>query len=121
MKDAVDDDASINFRRAFYNSLGEGNGAEVVFNWGMAESQLLCCPNMIRPLLIKEGTRSEQASEDAQKKPAKKSNNPMLSKRKIDVGSAQSTGFPDDSINDEKTALAEVDEDGSETTDDEGM
>ena len=120
MKDAVDDDASIDFMRAFYNSLGEGNGVEVAFNWGMAESQLLSCPNMIRPLLIKGGKRSEQASEDAQKKPAE-SSNPMLSKRKTDTGSTQSMGFPDDSNNDEKTALAEIDEDDSETTEDEGM
>lgn len=122
MKDAVDDDACIDFMRAFYNSLAEGHGVEDAFEDGLAESRLLYRPDMIRPLLIKGGTNSKKTSEEAQKEPAcEEEQQPSACKRKVDVSSAQSTGLVDNPNDDGKTALIEVDEDESETTEDGGM
>ena len=122
MKDAVNDDACIDFMRAFYHSLAEGSGVEAAFEWGLAESRLLYRPDIIRPLLIKGGTKSKQTGEEAQKKLAKHSNTSALWNGKLEVRSAQSTGLVDHPNNDGKTALteADVDEDESETTEDRG-
>ena len=118
MKDAVDDKAAIDFMRVFYHSLAEGQGIEDAYNWGLAESQLLHCPDMIRPHLVKVGTKSKTASEEAQK-----SSNPVLPEEKVDLGSAQSKGLVGYPNNDGKNAStdAEVNEYESEEMDDGGM
>ncbi len=118
MKDAVDDKACIDFMRVFYQSLADGQGIEDAYNWGLAESQLLYRPDMIRPHLVKAGTKSKTASEETQK-----SSYPVLSEEKVDVGSAQSKGLVDNPNNDSKTALteAESNEYESEEMDDGGM
>ena len=118
MKGAVDDKACIDFMRVFYHSLAEGQGIDDAFNWGLAESQLLYRPDMIRPHLVYAGTKSKKASEEAQKW-----GNPVLSEEKVDVGSAQSKGLLDNPNNDGKIALTEakVNEYESEEVDDGGM
>lgn len=123
MKDAVNDTASIDFMRVFYGSLAEGHEVEDAFKWASSDSELLYRPDMIRPLLITGGTKSKKAIEEAQKKPAKKGSNPVLSEGKVEVGSAQGQGLFDNPNDNRKTTLVEteVDEDESEETDDGGM
>ncbi|KAM0801269.1 hypothetical protein BDR22DRAFT_200079 [Usnea florida] len=117
MKDAVDDKACIDFMRVFYHSLAEGQGVDDAYEWGLAESQFLYRPDMIRPHLVKAGIKSKTASE------AQRSSNSVLSEEKVDVGSAQSKELVDDPNNDGKNALtqAELNEYESEEIDDGGM
>lgn len=121
MKEAVDDHACIDFVRAFYGSFVLGTGVDAAFDWALTESRLLHREDIIRPLLLKGGT-NKGAGEDAQKKSARKSSSLAPSKEEAVFSSAQSSGL----INggkDGKTTLkeAEVSEEESEVTEDEGI
>lgn len=120
MKDAVDDHACIDFVRAFYGSFVLGTGVDAAFEWALTESRLLHREDIIRPLLLKGGT-NKGAGEDAQKKSSRKSSSLVPSKEEAVFSSTQSSGLINAS-KDGKTTLteAEVSEEESEFTEDEG-
>ncbi|KAI4133378.1 MAG: hypothetical protein LQ341_006172, partial [Variospora aurantia] len=115
MKDAVDDASSIDFMRAFYNSLAEGQGVDDAFKWGLAESQFLYSPLKIRPLLIKGGTKAKAADME---RPVTKTRSQMLAIGQLEANSTRFPGEADKDGDAGVTGLA-VDEDLTENTEDE--